>query len=109
MLKTTNRQTQLQTFLPQLNLGGMADGFANVALRAAKEGLFHEAYLYELARLEMEQRTQRRTARLVRASGLPVEKTFRTLSLSRLSPTLQLQLDRLKSAASLLKNSLLSL
>ncbi len=97
MLKTTNRQTQLQTLLTQLNLGAMADGFADVALRAAKEGLSHEAYLYELARLEMEQRTQRRTARLVRASGLPVEKTFRTLSLSRLSPTLQLQLDRLKS------------
>jgi DNA replication protein DnaC len=57
------------------------------------------AYLYELARLEIEQRTQRRTARLVRASGLPTEKTFRTLSLSRLSPTLQLQLERLKNAA----------
>jgi DNA replication protein DnaC len=99
MLKTNNRHTQLQTLLTQLNLGAMADGFADVALRAAKEGLSHEAYLYELARLEMEQRTQRRTARLVRASGLPVEKTFRTLSLSRLSPTLQVQLDRLKSAA----------
>jgi DNA replication protein DnaC len=99
MLKTTNRHTQLQTLLTQLNLGTMADSFTDVALRAAKEGLSHEAYLYELARLEMEQRTQRRTARLVRASGLPVEKTFRTLSLSRLSPTLQLQLERLKSAA----------
>ncbi len=49
--------------------------------------------------LPTEQRTQRRTARLVRASGLPVEKTFRTLSLSRLSPSLQLQLERLKSAS----------
>ena len=77
----------------------MANTFADVALRAAKEGLSHEAYLYELARLEIEQRTQRRTARLVRTSGLPVEKTFRTLSLSRLSPTLQLQLERLKSAS----------
>src|SRR5260370_29618069 len=99
MLTTTNRHTQLQTLLTQLTWGAMAAGSADVALRAAKEGLSHEAYLYELARLEMEQRTQRRTARLVRASGLPVEKTFRTLSLSRLSPTLQLQLERLKSAA----------
>src|SRR6266566_3163575 len=99
MPKTTNRSTQLQTLLTQLNLGTMADIFADVALRAAKEGLSHEAYLYELARLETEQRTQRRTARLVRASGLPVEKTFRTLSLSRLSPSLQLQLERLKSAS----------
>jgi DNA replication protein DnaC len=99
MLKSNNRHTQLQTLLTQLNLGAMADNFADVALRAAKEGLSHEAYLSELARLEMEQRTQRRTARLVRASGLPVEKTFRTLSLSRLSPPLQLQLERLKSAS----------
>ena len=99
MPKTTNRSTQLQTLLTQLNLGTMADVFADVALRAAKEGLSHEAYLYELARLETEQRTQRRTARLVRASGLPVEKTFRTLALSRLSPSLQLQLERLKSAS----------
>ncbi len=99
MPNTTNRSTQLQTPLTQLNLGTMADLFADVALRAAKEGLSHEAYLYELARLETEQRTQRRTARLVRASGLPVEKTFRTLALNRLSPSLHLQLERLKSAS----------
>jgi DNA replication protein DnaC len=99
MPNTTNRHTELHTLLTQLNLGAMADAFADVALRVAKEGLSHEAYLYELARLELEQRTQRRTVRLLRASGLPVEKTFRTLSLSRLSPSLQLQLDRLKSAS----------
>jgi DNA replication protein DnaC len=94
-----NRHTELHTLLTQLNLTGMADTFADVALRAAKEGMSHEAYLYELARLELEQRTQRRTTRLIRASGLPVEKTFRTFSLSRLTPTLQLQLERLKSGA----------
>jgi DNA replication protein DnaC len=99
MPNTTNRQTELQTLLTQLNLTAMADVAASVALRAAKEGLSHETYLYELARIEVEQRTQRRTARLVRASGLPVEKTFRTLALSRLTPTLQLQLERLKSAS----------
>jgi DNA replication protein DnaC len=99
MPNTLNRHTELQILLTQLNLTAMADGFADVALRAAKEGLSHEAYLSELARLEVEQRTQRRTARLVRASGLPVEKTFRTLSLSRLTPVLQLQLERLKSAS----------
>ena len=99
MPKITNRHTELHTQLTQLHLTAMANVFADVALRAAKEGLSHEAYLSELARLEMEQRTQRRTARLVRQSGLPVEKTFRTLSLSRLSPSLQLQLERLKSAS----------
>src|SRR5713101_4153173 len=99
MSQTNNRYSELHTLLTQLNLTGMADVFADVALRATKEGLSHEAYLYELARQEWELRTQRRTARLVRQSGLPVEKTFRTLALSRLSPTLQLQLERLKSAS----------
>jgi DNA replication protein DnaC len=94
-----NRHLELRTLLTQLNLGAMADVFADVALRAAKEGLSHEAYLYELLRLEIEQRNQRRTARLLRASGLPVEKTFRTLALSRLSPALQLHVERLKSGS----------
>src|SRR5437879_4919325 len=88
----SNRQSELHTSLTQLRLTAMADAFADVALRAAKERLSHEAYLAELVRLEKEQRTQRRTARMLRASGLPAEKTFRTLSLSRLSPALQLQL-----------------
>jgi len=94
-----NRHTELRILLTRLNLGGMADVFADLALRAAKEGLSHEAYLFELLRHEEEQRTQRRTTRLLRASGLPLEKTFRTLALNRLSPALQLQLERLKSAS----------
>ncbi len=98
MSKNSNRHSELHALLTQLNLTRMAEIFADVALRAAKEGLSHEAYLYELARQEEELRTQRRTARLLRQSGLPVEKTFRTLSLSRLSPTLQLHVERLKSA-----------
>ena len=95
-----NRHTELHTLLTQLSLTGMADGFADLALRAAKEGLSHEAYLYELARSSV--RTTYSTAHCTIGAGghrLPVEKTFRTLSLSRLTPTLQLQLERLKSAS----------
>jgi DNA replication protein DnaC len=94
-----NRQSELRTLLTRLNLAAMAEMCTDLALRATKEGLSHEAYLFELARHEEEQRTQRRTDRLLRASGLPVEKTFRTFSLHRLSPALQLQLERLKSAS----------
>src|SRR6266699_844551 len=77
----------------------MAQHFPDLALRAAKEGLSHEAYLHELARQEEAMRQERRTERLLRQSGLPVEKTFRTLDLKRLSPTLQLQIERLKPGA----------
>ena len=97
MRNQVNRHTELHSLLERLNLGAMAQAFADVALKAAKEGLSHESYLLELATLEEEQRTGRRTARLLRQSGLPQEKTFRTFDLQRLSPALQLHIERLKS------------
>ena len=96
---TPNRHGDLAALLGRLNLGGMATLFADLALKAAKEGLSHEAYLYELAKQEEEERTQRRTARLLRQAGLPLDKTWRTFELERLSPALRLQLERLKSGA----------
>jgi DNA replication protein DnaC len=93
---TTNRHQELKAILDRLKLAGMAKHFADLALRATKEGLSHEAYLHELARQEEALREERRTERLLRASGLPLEKTFRTFDLKWLSPTLQLQIERLK-------------
>lgn len=94
-----NRQQELRVLLERLSLGGMASIFADLALKASKEGLSHEAYLYELARHEEEQRTGRRTERLLRQSGLPHEKTFRTFDLSRLPQPVRLQVERLTSGA----------
>ncbi len=42
-------------------------------ISGSKGGLTHEAFLYELVRGECEQRDQRRTARLLRQSGLPLD------------------------------------
>ena len=97
MTNHANRHSTLQEKLLRLNLSGMAEVFADLALKAAKENLTHEAYLLELAQHEEERRKERRTARLLRASGLPQEKTFRTFDLGRLSPQLQLHIERLKS------------
>jgi DNA replication protein DnaC len=96
MPKPINYQADLHSLLERLNLGAMAATFADLALKAAKEHLSHEAYLYELAKREEEERTQRRTARLLRQSGLAQDKTWHTFELERLSPTLRLQLERLK-------------
>ena len=95
----SNRHDDLQSLLERLNLGGMAATFAELALKAAKEGLSHEAYLYELAQQEMALRGQRRVERLLHQSWLPREKTFRTLDLERFPPALRLQMERLKSGA----------
>jgi DNA replication protein DnaC len=94
-----DRHTELVSMLHTLRLPAIADTFADVALKAAKAGLTHEAFLYELIRGECEQRDQRRTARLRRQSNLPEEKTFRTLQLDRFPLAIRQQVERLRSGA----------
>ena len=54
-----NRQEELTAMLRELRLPTMATSCAQIALKASKENLTHEGFLYELARLECEERTQR--------------------------------------------------
>jgi DNA replication protein DnaC len=96
---TGNRQEDLQAMLRRLNVSHMAEIFAETALQATKAGLSHEAFLYELALQECAFRSQRRIERHLRASHLPREKTFLTLQLDRFSPTVQLQLERLRTGS----------
>jgi DNA replication protein DnaC len=83
--------------LRSLTLTRMAASFGDYALHAAKENLTHEAFLYELARQECEHRAQQRAARRLRQSGLPREKTFATLDLDHVGPTLRLAIERLRT------------
>ncbi|MGH7511362.1 MAG: IS21-like element helper ATPase IstB [Gemmatimonadales bacterium] len=94
-----DRHAELQQRLHALKLPAMADTFAALALQAAKGGLTHEAFLYELVQAECTQREERRTARLLHQSGLPLEKTFRTLELDCFPPVLRQQVERLRSGA----------
>ncbi len=92
-----DRQLELQTMLQRLRLPTMAQVCADLALKSAKEGLSHEAFLYELARLEWERRSQQRIERLLTQSGLPREKTFATFQLDRLPMPMRGQIERLRS------------
>jgi DNA replication protein DnaC len=94
-----NRQDALRDLLRALKLSRMAGTFADLALKATKEHLSHEAFLYELARLEWEHRTHLRIERRLCQSGLPREKTFRTLQLDRFPAALRLQIERLRTGA----------
>ena len=94
-----NRQTELRTMLHELRLPTMAAACPDVALKAAREGISHEAFLYELARLECEGRQQRRIDRLLAQSGLPQEKTFATFQVERLSLAVRGQIERLRPLA----------
>jgi DNA replication protein DnaC len=94
-----DRHAELLAMLRTLKLPAMADTFADLALKAAKAGLTHEAFLYELVRGECDQRDQRRVARLLRQSGLPQEKTFRTLRLAPFPLAIQQRVERLRTGA----------
>lgn len=92
----SNRHADLTSALRQLNLQAMADCVSEVALKAARGQLSHEAFLYELVRLEQEQRMQRRVDRLRRESGLPRDKTFTTLQLGSFPPLIRQQIAQLQ-------------
>jgi DNA replication protein DnaC len=94
-----DRQAELRQRLHTLKLPAMARTFSDVALHAAKANLTHEAYLWELVQTECAERDDRRTARLLHASGLPLEKTFRTLQLDRFPPAIRQQVEPLRSGA----------
>jgi DNA replication protein DnaC len=94
----TSRYDQLQRVLRELKLPHMASGFADMAIRAARENLSPEAYLFELAKLELEQRMIQRTQRRTRESGLPAGKTFTTFQRNALSATLQSQIAGLRQS-----------
>jgi DNA replication protein DnaC len=65
-----NRHTELAAMLRSLKLSTMANSFADVAMKAARENLTHEVFLYELALLECEQRAHNRTNRRLHQSNL---------------------------------------
>lgn len=94
-----NRHDDLATMLRRLNLSHIAETFTDIALKASKANLSHEAFLYELAAQECAFRSQRRIERHLHESRLPREKTFATLQLDRFSPALQLQIERLRTGA----------
>lgn len=93
----SNRHAELTSLLRTLKLQAMADSVTELALKAARANLSHEAFLYELVRLECEQREQRRRERHLRESGLPRDKTFQTLQLDGFSPLIRQQLERLRT------------
>lgn len=77
----------------------MAAAAEDTALRAAKEGLTHEAFLLELARIERATKASRRIERLPRQSELLPAKNFRTLTLERFAPATRMQIERLRSGS----------
>lgn len=90
---------ELLTLLRSLNLAAMAAEVEDCALRAAKEGMTHEAFLLELARTERAAKQARRIERLLKQSDLLPGKTFRSLDRGRFDPGTRMQIERLREGA----------
>ena len=86
---------QLDILLRGLRLPSFSTAHAEYAKRAEKEGWTFEAYLRELASLELTERRHRRIDRHRKESGLPADKTLATLELERLPAPARRQLTRL--------------
>lgn len=77
-------RTTLVENLKELHLPTMRACFEEMARRAEKETLSYEQYLLELAERECEQRRQSRIRKLLKDSGLPLEKSLANFDLKRL-------------------------
>lgn len=81
---TTSAEASLSLMLKTLRLPSVASHFANVASQAEREGWSFGQYLKELCEMEVRDRSERRTARLLKQSELPHDKTLATLDTKRL-------------------------
>jgi DNA replication protein DnaC len=85
------------TCLQELHLPAMRAQHAAVAQQATAEAWGYPDYLLELAQRECQQRRQNRIARLLKASKLPLEKSWPALDLKRLPAKVVQQLRSLLS------------
>jgi DNA replication protein DnaC len=95
----TNRHEELSQLLQRVQLHHTAVEVEALAVRAAKEGLSHLAFLHAFVEQEASYREQRRFERLLRDSRLPREKTLAQLDLGRFGAVLAQQIERLQSGS----------
>lgn len=71
-------------YLRELHLPAIGRCFEDKARQAERETLGYEQYLLELVERECQERREKRIARLLQASRLPMEKTLDSFDMKRL-------------------------
>jgi DNA replication protein DnaC len=88
-------EQSLVRMLRELRWHVTAERHLELALQGERAGWSFTQFLQALAEVELEGKRRRRVERLLRASGLPPEKTRATLHLDRLAAKAQRQLAKL--------------
>lgn len=98
MTTTTNsitRQSDLESLLYAFHLPSFKNNYQQFARQAEKEKLDHVEYLYQLAKLESEDRYNRKTERLIRQAKLTRGKTLDGFDLSKFTGISESQIKEL--------------
>jgi DNA replication protein DnaC len=100
----TKIHQQLVDYLKQLHMPTVRLCYEQIADQARKESLSYEQYLFELLKLECDERRQNRIARNLRSSKLPPSKTLANFDKKRLPKKVATHLNVLNDG-SFLKRS----
>jgi DNA replication protein DnaC len=92
MTPDPNLEDSLRVLLKALRLSAFRSHYADFAVQAGKDDASYGQYLHNLAEVELRERQDRRTARSLKLSQLPLEKTLATLQLERFSGKLRKQI-----------------
>lgn len=74
----------LKLLLKELKLKAIAESFEQLSGKAQKDRFSYEQFLHHLCQIEIDDRRNKKVARLLKASGLPMDKTFATFELNRI-------------------------
>jgi len=83
MTSTATKQSELEALLHTFHLPSFGRNYQQFARQAEKERVDHVGYLYHLAKVESEDRYNRKTERLIRQAKLPRGKTLEQFDLAR--------------------------
>ena len=84
MSSSRDVKKDLVEYLRELHLSAIGRCFEDKARQAERETLGYEQYLLELVERECQERREKRIARLLQASRLPMEKTLDSFDMKRL-------------------------
>ncbi|MBU1700164.1 MAG: ATP-binding protein [Candidatus Eisenbacteria bacterium] len=87
--------SRLEGHLRDLHLPTIRECYEGEAVRATQESFGYEQYLFELVQREIAERRERRIARFLRESRLPLEKNMSTLDMNRMPKKARLQVKAL--------------
>ncbi len=86
MSRAVDVKAELTQSLKYLHLPTMRQCYEEVAQQAERESLSYKRYLHELVQRECEERQENRTAKMLRESQLPLEKSLGAFDTKRLPP-----------------------